>query len=217
MRISFDPFTLDLVQRRLLRDGLDVHVPPKAFDVLALLVAQRPRAVSKHEIFATAWPGVFVGDATLTTTIRDLRRALDDVAEEPRFIRTVYGFGYAFVADVGASLQPAGPDAASGWQLVHEGRTIHLREGANVVGRTGADVVIEAPSVSRRHARLVVHGTRVSCEDLGSKNGTWVGPTRVEAPAHVEDGAELRFGAVVVLLRRRIPAATTVTLTSPDG
>lgn len=202
MVLRFGPYVLDAPQRRLLKDGQDVPLTPRAFDVLALLAAERPRALAKDEILARVWQGVFVSDSTLATTIRDLRRALDDDADAPRYIRTAYAFGYAFVGEA-VGLVP-GADGASPWRLVLHDRELVLRYGVNVVGRDEADVLaIDAPTISRRHARLTAAADAVTCEDLGSKNGTWIGTSRVTAPQAAVDGDELRFGAVLAVLRRR--------------
>lgn len=216
MRLRFGGFTLDIGQRRLEQEGRDVHLAPKAFELLALLIAERPRALAKDEIMAAVWTGVFVGDSTLATTIRDLRRALEDSADEPRFIRTVHGFGYAFVGEVTGDA--SGDAAVSPWRLVHDGRELVLREGANVIGREGPGVVaIDASTVSRQHARVTVAGPRVTCEDLGSKNGTWIDNVRVSTVTPAGDGAEIRLGSVVVVLRYVVSATSTETVASREG
>ena len=209
MVLHFGPFTLDLGQRRLVRDGGESHLAPKAFDTLALLVAQRPRAVSKDEILSTVWAGVFVTESTLATTIRDLRRVLDDRADEPTYIRTSFAFGYAFVAEVTVGADRPAADAPSPWRLVCDRTILPLRTGSNIVGRgLPGGVTLDAPTISRSHARLTVAGAQVVCEDLESKNGTWIGTTRVTTPTIVGDGDEIRFGAVVVVLRLVPPLST---------
>ena len=74
----FGPFTLDGGGRRLSRDAEEIHVTPKAFDLLLLLVDQAPRVIPKTELHERLWPGTFVSDATLVGLIKELRRALDD-------------------------------------------------------------------------------------------------------------------------------------------
>ncbi|HEY8234347.1 MAG TPA: winged helix-turn-helix domain-containing protein [Vicinamibacteria bacterium] len=96
MRIQFAEFILDAGSRQLLRNGHEVRVVPKAFDLLELLLERRPDAVSREEIRDRLWPSTFVSESTLTSLVTDLRAALDDDAAEPRFVRTVYGRGYAF-------------------------------------------------------------------------------------------------------------------------
>jgi len=77
-----------------------VHLQPKTFELLDLLVRSRPKALSKQRIRAQLWPETVVGDASLTVAVAELRSALGDDAKEPRYVRTVYGFGYAFAGEV---------------------------------------------------------------------------------------------------------------------
>jgi DNA-binding winged helix-turn-helix (wHTH) protein len=101
IRYRFDRFTLSPQQRRLLRDGQELQLIPRYFDLLLLLVERRHEAVHRREIFERVWPDVTVSDSALSQAIRILRRTLDDDSKEPRFIRTVSRHGYRFVlADV---------------------------------------------------------------------------------------------------------------------
>src|SRR6187200_46308 len=97
MAIRFRDCVLDRDARALVRRGLTVHHTPKAFDVLALLLSERPRALKKADILDRVWPGTFVTDASLTRTIHEIRDAIGD--EGSTTIRTVHGHGYAFAAD----------------------------------------------------------------------------------------------------------------------
>jgi serine/threonine protein kinase/DNA-binding winged helix-turn-helix (wHTH) protein len=105
----FGDFALDEDRRLLLRAGVPLRLEPKAYELLSLLIARQPRALSKDQIHHVLWPGTFVSESALAGLIADLRSALGDDARRPRFIRTVHGFGYAFCGD--ATL-PAGPGAA---------------------------------------------------------------------------------------------------------
>ena len=89
----------------MLRDSRDASLSPKAFDLLVLLVENRPRALTKSELHERLWPDTFVVDANLSNLVAELRKALEDDAREPRFVRTVHRHGYAFAADV-AEAQP---------------------------------------------------------------------------------------------------------------
>jgi len=100
MRGQFGGFTLDSTTRELLRGGEVVHLSPKAFQLLLRLVEERPKAISKHDLHQRLWPATFVTEANLATLIAEIRSALRDDAREPRFMRTVYGFGYAFSGEV---------------------------------------------------------------------------------------------------------------------
>ena len=88
MRVTFSEFELDLGAHQLLRRGEPVHLGPKAFDLLELLLRERPKAVSKAQIRDRIWPQTFVSESNLTTLIAELRTALDDPPQKPRLIRT---------------------------------------------------------------------------------------------------------------------------------
>ena len=111
----FEEFTLDLARRRLSRNGQEVMVPSaRAFEVLAYLLANRDRMVSKHELLDAVWPAVVVEENNLSQAISIVRRALGDSRDEPRFVVTVARRGYKFVADAtpltGPATDVAGPD-----------------------------------------------------------------------------------------------------------
>jgi DNA-binding winged helix-turn-helix (wHTH) protein len=220
MPLRFGSFTLDLDQRRLLGASVEIPLTPKAFELLRLLVDHRPKALSKQEILHAIWKDTFVTENNLATTIRDLREALGDDAKEPRFIRTAYAYGYAFVGEVSsAPALPVGTATlVSPWRLIHAYREIPLHAGENVVGRSGADViVIDSPTVSRHHAKLTIEGRQLFCEDLGSKNGTWVGTQAAEERLEVQDGDEIRLGSVVVIARIETHSRTTETVERHRG
>ena len=100
-RYRFGEFILSLRQRQLFRNGRSLPLIPRYFDLLVLLIARRPTAVSRREIFDHVWTDVVVSDGALSQAIRTLRRTLDDDSREPLFIRTVSRHGYSFVfADV---------------------------------------------------------------------------------------------------------------------
>ena len=94
--------TLDEARRELLLRGAAVHLTPKAYELLRLLLERRPAAVSKAEIHDRIWPGTFVSDVNLATLAFEIRTAIGDDPQAPRYIRTVRGFGYAFCEDVAA-------------------------------------------------------------------------------------------------------------------
>jgi len=97
VRFRFGRFVLSPARRVLRRDGRDVPIIPRYFDLLVLLVEQRHRAVTRQEIFDRVWADVVVSDGALTQAIRTLRRLLGDDSREPRYIRTVSRHGYQFV------------------------------------------------------------------------------------------------------------------------
>ena len=107
--MRFGEFTLDLVDRRLLRGGEAIELGSRYFDALALLANHSGQLVSKDQFMEEVWRGIPVTDEALTQAIRTLRRALGDEASAPRYIETVPKHGYRFVAEI----NHAGPPAAA--------------------------------------------------------------------------------------------------------
>src|SRR5437867_8766887 len=99
MSLLFGDFAYDQERRQLLRAGFPVRIEPKAYESLGLLLERRPRALSKAQIRDVLWPGTFVSESALARLVTDLRATLEDDVREPRFIRTVHGFGYAFCGE----------------------------------------------------------------------------------------------------------------------
>ena len=217
MRYRFGRFILDQDTRQLLSNGEEIHLSPKAFDLLGLLVASPTRALPKAELQQQLWPTTFVEETNLATLAAEIRRALHDSAANPTFLRTIYAFGYRFVGDVivdGAAAS-AGNAGARLW-LAYERREIPLLEGVNVIGRAvDAAIHIDSPGISRHHARIIVRHGEAILEDLGSKNGTHLNGTTVTAPCRLSDGNEIGLGGVV--LRFRIGPHAGPTETLPPG
>jgi len=212
MSPTFSDYCLDSAARLLRRGGEEVHLSPKAFDLLQLLIENRARAMAKAELHERLWHDTFVTDANLSVLVGELRRALQDSPDAPRFIRTVRGFGYAFCAEVEREIAPT---PRSCW-VVLDGREIALREGENLIGRDPRAVVrLNLPSVSRRHARIAVSSADAIVEDLGSKNGTLLKKHRIEGPAVLSDLDELQIGSARLLVR--ILSADAATQTWSDG
>jgi DNA-binding winged helix-turn-helix (wHTH) protein len=211
--VRFGAFSLDSAARQLLRDGREVSLSPKAFQLLLFLVVNRERAVSKQEVHQTLWPSTFVLDTNIASLIAELRRALDDSAATPRFIRTMHRFGYRFIGRVDEPPVLAAPTPrGAGYYLVWDLRQVPLADGDNVLGRGGdASIWIDAPGVSRHHARILIRGGEVTVEDLGSKNGTYVAGTVVTAARRLDDGDQIRLGSVVVTFRIATSSVATET------
>jgi DNA-binding winged helix-turn-helix (wHTH) protein len=198
MQIRFDKFVLDTDRRQLTRDGTEIVLSPKAYHLLTVLVDARPNAQSKDVLYQALWPNTFVVEANLSNLVGEIRSALGESAHQARYIRTLHGFGYAFCAEA-ASIEPMSEpgSAPRGYLTVAGGQAFALRLGENVVGRgSEAQVRIDLPGISRRHARIVISDTSILIEDLDSKNGTFVGDTRVTSPVALEPGAVLSFGAI---------------------
>ena len=96
----FGEFFLDSVEQSLLRDGKQVSITPKTYQLLAILVENAGTIVEKGRIMDAIWGDSFVEDGNLAFTIRLIRIALDDDAREPRYIETVPRRGYRFIAAV---------------------------------------------------------------------------------------------------------------------
>ena len=94
----FGDFVLDGPQRRLLRSGEDVYLPPKTFELLLHLLQNRGRVLTKDELLAAVWPDVNVVENTLAQRIREIREALGEGAQGARFIKTIPRVGYQFIA-----------------------------------------------------------------------------------------------------------------------
>jgi hypothetical protein len=193
-----------------------LSLSPKAFALLELLIRRRPKAVSKAEIHKHLWPGVFVTAANLANLVAELRAGLGDDARDPRILRTVPRFGYAFSADAVDVQEPGATPSSSAFvcRLVWGPREIALDPGENLIGRDRDSVVwIDDASVSRRHARIAVDDAGAVVEDLGSKNGTYVRGKRIEKPARLEDQDAIKIGPasmVFRLYRKTSSTASTV-------
>jgi DNA-binding winged helix-turn-helix (wHTH) protein len=207
-------FTLNEDTRQLLANAGEVHLSPKAFDLLALLVANRDRAVSKRELQQRLWPSTFVEETNLASLVAEIRRALSDSAAAPRFVRTVYGFGYRFVGEPRVVTAADGTRATL-W-LIIEGRQIPLPNGVSVIGRAAdAAVRVDAPGMSRYHARIRVENGQATLEDLASKNGTHLNGRRLSAPEPLQDGHQIRVGGITLTFRIVSPGSPTDTLLPP--
>jgi DNA-binding winged helix-turn-helix (wHTH) protein len=209
----FGAFTLDPRTRRLLRGVDEVHLSPKAFDLLQVLIDERSRAVPRAELHQRMWPSTFVLDTNLASLVAEIRRALADSASSPRYVRTMHRVGYWFIGRISAEgVQHPAPAGPVKYWLVWETRQIALNTGHHIIGRApDAGIWIDAAGVSRHHARLAV-GDLATVEDLGSKNGTFVRGRRITAPHVLADGDQIRLGSVVVTFRIPPPAGSTDTV-----
>jgi len=204
VRARFGPFTIDSETRQLLRAGTEVHLSPKAFDLLCTLIESRPKVVEKETLHTRIWPDTYVVDANLNVLVSEIRRAIGDNRQQPEFVRTVHGIGYAFCGTaVQVEAAAAAPEALFCW-VAWASRTSSLSEGENVIGRDPrCSVWLDAPGVSRRHAAIRVDSAsrRVTLEDLGSTNGTFLRRSRVRTEVALEDGDEIKVGTVVLTIR----------------
>jgi len=200
VRIRFGPFTLDLDARRLTQAGREIHLAPKAFELLATLVLDRPKVLSKAELFTRLWPETFVEEANLSNLVAEIREALGDHARAPLYVRTTHGFGYAFCGDAATLSDSREASLGRPWCWLEGDRCrFPLSTGEHIIGRDpDVDVRLDGSTVSRRHARLVVSAEGTVLEDCGSKNGTFRGGERVTSPVQLADGDAIHIGSLLV-------------------
>jgi DNA-binding winged helix-turn-helix (wHTH) protein len=206
VRLLFGKFVVDTRLRALSRDDKPVDLSPKAFSLLEALIEARPAPVSKEVLYDRLWPKTFVEAGNLHNLVSEIRRALGD--ESHQILRTVHGLGYSFDArDVQIST------GVSPFILWKGAEATHLQPGEAIIGRDpAATIVIDSSDVSRQHARLFISDDHVTIEDLGSKNGTFVGSERLLAPRTLQGiDDEITIGKTSLLLRKRGSLASTIT------
>ena len=163
---QFREFTLDVGERRLSRCGVAVHLPPKAHDLLVMLVQQPGRLLTKDELLASIWPDAFVEEGILTVHVSAVRKVLGDDVRPPTYIETVSGSGYRFIAPVSHEQSHAELDAAREavrplevYELVGRGR-LHLMSASyfelpQAVSNFRAAIEID-PTYAPAHAGLAL-------------------------------------------------------------
>lgn len=218
MRVRFGTFVLDPETRELLRGDACVPLSPKAFDLLSILVAHRPKAMSKSDLQERLWPATFVVEKNLANLVSEIRDAIGDDPSNQRFIRTVHRFGYAF-RETFQRAEAGRPSSRGGEVSFHVkwvNGCVTLDEGEHVLGRDpDMEIFLDSPGVSRRHALITISAGRATIEDLGSKNGTFVGDQRVEGSRSLGDGDIIGVGSVKLTLRvLQTPSSTE---TDPGG
>jgi DNA-binding winged helix-turn-helix (wHTH) protein len=217
MELAFAECVLNLSSRQLSRDGTVVPLEPKMYTLLEVLIQRRPAVVTNEELDELLWPQVYVARTSLTRLVSELRAVLKDSPRDSRIIRTAYKTGYAFAAPVvvtGGKTAAEGTAAiqpASGVTLIWQQRLLALAIGENIAGR-GAEcsIVIDATTVSRRHARIMVVTGGATIEDLRSTNGTYVNKKAISAPTPLSDGDEVGFGTTELKMRIVNPSAPTI-------
>jgi DNA-binding winged helix-turn-helix (wHTH) protein len=196
------PWTVDPAACELRNGDAIRRLRPKVMDLLATFARNAGEVLSKHCLLDLVWPDVTVGDASLTVAVGELRDALGDDPESPVFIETIPRRGYRLVATVEPLDRNRVRPGGSRFWLTGAGVELVLRQGENLIGRAPeAHIRIESPKVSRRHATIIVDGDTAVVEDVGSKNGTFVGDVKVDGPTPLGHGDELRLGQLAALLR----------------
>jgi DNA-binding winged helix-turn-helix (wHTH) protein len=213
-RVSFGDFVLDLDSRELLRGPQALPLTPKAYQLLEILVTNRPKALSKFALQERLWPGAFVVEKNLVNLIAEIRKSLGDDPTHPRFVRTIHRYGYAF--QLPPVETPAGKttshQTAVRFRLLWAYGRAGLGEGEHVLGRDpDLELFFDSPGVSRRHALIRVAGETATVEDLNSKNGTFVADRSLDSPTQLHDGDRIRIGSVQLTFSAIRTAASTRT------
>jgi DNA-binding winged helix-turn-helix (wHTH) protein len=215
MQVRFGGFVLDPETRELLRGTARVALSPKAFELLSILVAGRPKAISKSDLQERLWPATFVVEKNLANLVSEIRDAIGDDPSNPRFIRTVHRFGYAF-RETGPRAKSAVSRDGVAFRLNWVNGHVTLDAGEHVLGRDpDVEIFLNSSGVSRRHALITIAADGATIEDLGSKNGTFVGDRRVDGSRSLGDGDIIGVGSVKLTLR--VLHAPSSTETEPEG
>ena len=192
LRVRFGDYVLDPEARQLFRAGEELHLQPKTFELLDLLVRSRPKASASRTSATSLWRDIVVGTPASRWPWLSCGRGSATTR------RSRGTSGRCTASDTPSRGRPRRAAAVlrrgrrrSRPRVLWEKRIIPLVEGENVLGRDEqATVRIDAPGVSRRHALIRVEGTGAMIEDLGSKNGTFLGRQAVVArPTPLPDGA----------------------------
>lgn len=210
MRLRFGEFTLDTDLRQLRCGTVDRRLSPQGFELLNLLIDNRPRALSKREIYEHLWPDVSFSDATLSGLVAEVRRALNETAMREEFLRTEPRFGYAFHGDAYEEGPPTPrvDGRIRGWLVLPTGQ-VCLRDGEYVMGRDeNVAVRFDSLSVSRHHARIRVSRDGATIDDLHSMNGTYLNGERLTSPVRLADGDEISLGLMSLRFSVTAPRAS---------
>jgi DNA-binding winged helix-turn-helix (wHTH) protein len=200
----------------LTRGATIVHLRPKLMDLLVELAKRAGEVVPKEALIEAVWARKFVAESALSTAVAELRKALGEEAGEPRYIEAVPKRGYRLVAPVEPAEHDAAWRAGAACVVLVAGRRVPLGEGEHLVGRSpDVAVHIDSTDVSRHHARIVVRAGSATIEDLGSKNGTFVGGDRVTEPRALRNGDQVWVGGVLVVFR--LPRHLQSTMTVEGG
>ena len=196
---EFGPYRVEPAERRLTHHGEPIRIPPKALEMLIVLVGRAGRVVSKEDLLAAVWPGTFVEEGNLTVNMTTLRRALAD----GDYIETVPKLGYRFSADVRVLGMPsAAPSATEPAALA----VVDFMPGAPVpLPRPRTPLNWHWPAVAAALGILTIGGwslarSRPTVVSSGSVNSLAVLPFRAIAPA--EDLAYLESGMADALSSR---------------
>lgn len=213
MRVSFEEFTFDASRQVLSRGSQNVHLTPKEMCLLELLLNGRGKVIPEQELVDCLWPDVVVSGASLKNLVSILRTNLGEPPHGRSYIRNVRGRGYVLDAPI-TELCDEPPVHSAGY-LHYAGRIIPLHPGSNLVGRDYCcSVRLLHSSVSRRHATIVLATDRVTLEDLGSRNGTFLDGAAVSGVCRLEHDHQLTFGRLATYYTASTSDDSTLSVSS---
>ena len=139
-QVTFGAFRLDRANRSLHRGLSVIPLRPKAFAILELLVARAGRLVTKEQLLAAVWPDTAVTDTVLKVCVREIREALGDDPDAPRFVETAHRLGYRFVGQTSHTNLPARLSSLVGRQreIVDIAHTLERSRLLTLVGAGGS-------------------------------------------------------------------------------
>jgi TolB-like protein len=215
--LAFGDHRLDIGRRELRRHGELVELEPKAFDLLAFLVLNRDRVVSKDDLIDAVWGGRIVSESALTTRINAVRRSLGDDGARQQLVRTFIGKGVRFIGEVSELADERGSNAAaSGPPLLLQKPSLAILPFENLTGDREQEYFVDGmveeitTAIARlpwilviaRHSSLAYKGTAVdinqAARDLGVR--------------YVLEGSVRKAGSRVRITGQLIDAATGVHL-----
>lgn len=230
----FAEFELDVAAYALRHRDESVKLERIPMEVLILLVERAGTLVERSEIQTQLWGReTFVEhDAAINTAIRKIRHALGDDAARPRFVETVVGKGYKFIAPLESvtALMQTGEPAARGraeqsarerplfprYSVTVGKQEFLLNSAETLLGREpSAGVYVDHPSVSRRHARISIESQGAMLQDLRSRNGTFLNGRRIDAPAKIRHNDVIGLGPITLVFH--VARAPTSTLSMSPG
>ena len=171
-RYRFSGHILSPARRTLVRNGLELPLIPRCFDLLVLLIERRNEAVSRHDILDAVWSDVVVTDGALSQAIRILRRTLGDDPREPTFIRTVSRHGYRFVCEDVVEEPDEGPLAPVAAAAAESDASSSIDQALEALLEDGSDDA-EGTDDRRRQAAETLHelGTADALDRLNRRTG----------------------------------------------
>ena len=171
-RYRFSGHTLSPARRTLVRDGRELPLIPRCFDLLVLLIERRNEAVSRHELLDAVWSDVVVSDGALSQAVRILRRTLGDDPREPTFIRTVQRHGYRFVCEDVVEGPDGGPPEPVRAATAEPDANASFDQALETLLDDDSDDAVRA-DVRRRQAAETLHqlGTAEALDRLNRRKG----------------------------------------------